>query len=172
MKFRDIISGKRQLSESEMKFQALAMAKEIHTTLAGITFIEMLSVMNPDNPAVKEVQDLETKLNQLSGEVGEFIQKYIPDVADAEAGDDSEIDVDDEDVKSAKAAKAAKTIKESDKPLKHHSVIVSYTKKSDPHRRFEATFKTTHNSDKSETERRAKEAFEAKGRTIYKFDHQ
>lgn len=112
MKFRDIISGKgRPLSESEMKFQALAMAKEIHTTLAGITFIEMLSVMNPDNPAVKEVQDLETKLNQLSAEVGEFIQKYIPDVADAEAGDDSDIEMDDEDVKSAKAAKAVKTSK-------------------------------------------------------------
>jgi hypothetical protein len=129
MKFRDILNGRNDASdvcpvcgqtpcncttikESEMKFQALAMAKEIHTTLAGITFIEMLSVMNPDNPAVKEVQDLETKLNELSAEVGEFIQKYIPDVADAEAGDDSEIEVDDEDVKSAKAAKATKTSKE------------------------------------------------------------
>ncbi len=112
MKFRDIITGKRQLTESEMKFQALSMAKEIHTALASITFIEMLSVMNPENPAVKEVQDLETKLNELSSEVGQFIQKYIPDVADADAGDDSEIKVDDEDVKAAKAAKAVKTSKE------------------------------------------------------------
>lgn len=78
------------LLESEMKFQALSMAKEIHTALASITFIEMLSVMSGDNPAKKEVQELETALNLLTTEVGEFIQKYIPDVADADAGDTEE----------------------------------------------------------------------------------
>lgn len=129
MKFRDIIQDRfnqvrdicqvcgqtpcncTNIKESEMKFQALAMAKEIHTNLASITFIEMLSVMSPDNPAVKEVQDLETKLNQLTGEVGEFIQKYIPNVADAEAGDDSEIEDDEEETK--KPVKAVKQVKES-----------------------------------------------------------
>ena len=91
-----------------MKFQALAKAKEIHTALASITFIEMMSLMSTDNPAKKEVQALETELNDLTARVGEFIQKYIPDVADAEAGDDSEVEVDDEDQKAAKAAKATK----------------------------------------------------------------
>lgn len=132
MKFRDIINGSKIVSEesdicpvcgqtpcncttikeSEMKFQALAMAKEIQTTLAGISFIEMLSVMSPDNPAVSEVKDLESKLDMLAGEVSQFIQKHISAVGDAEAGDDSEIKVDDEDAKSAKAAKAVKTSKE------------------------------------------------------------
>lgn len=130
MKFRDIIQDKTSqvrdvcqvcgqtpcncttIKESEMKFQALAMAKEIQTTLAGISFIEMLSVMSPDNPAVNEVKDLESKLDMLASEVAQFIQKHISDVGDAEAGDDSEIKVDDEDAKSAKAAKAVKTSKE------------------------------------------------------------
>ena len=128
MKFRDIINKPSVVSdicpvcgqtpcncttikESPMKFQALSMAKEIQTTLASISFIEMLSVMNSDNPAKKEVQALETELNDLTGKVGVFIQKYIPDVADAVAGDDSEIEVDDEDQKAANAAKATKTNK-------------------------------------------------------------
>lgn len=106
MRFRDIIEKKvteatdickvcgqtpcNCTSITEMKFQALAMAKQIHTSLASITFIEMLSVMSTENPAKKEVQELETKLNELTAEVGEFIQKYIPDVADADPGDTEE----------------------------------------------------------------------------------
>lgn len=108
MKFRDIINKQVEeksdmcpvcgqtpcnctnISESEMKFQALAKAKEIHTALATITFIEMMSLMSTDNPAKKEVQTLETKLNDLTTEIGEFIQKYIPDVADADPGDTEE----------------------------------------------------------------------------------
>lgn len=105
MKFRDIYEGKKQLTdeqiealqlvaeallENEMKFQALAMAKELHNKLAGLTFIDMLAVMSPDNPAKKEVQNLETAINALTSEVGEFIQKYIPDVADADVGDTEE----------------------------------------------------------------------------------
>lgn len=81
MKFRDIIN---QTSLTEMKFEALSKAKQIHTELAKITFIEMMSLMNPDNPAKKEVQNLETELNVLTTKVGEFIQKYIPDIQNAE----------------------------------------------------------------------------------------
>lgn len=77
---------KELLNESEMKFQALSMAKDLHNKLAGLTFIDMLAVMSPENPAKKEVQALETAINALTTEVGDFIQKYIPDVADAEAG--------------------------------------------------------------------------------------
>lgn len=105
MKFRDIYEGKPSLTEEqvqilqslgeallegEMKFQALGMAKELHNKLAGLTFIDMLAVMSPDNPAKKEVQSLETAINALTGEVGDFIQKYIPDVADADVGDTEE----------------------------------------------------------------------------------
>lgn len=63
-----------------MKYQVLAIAKEVHTRLAELSFIEMLSIMSEDNPAKVEVQDLETKLNQLTTEVGFFIQKHIPHV--------------------------------------------------------------------------------------------
>lgn len=79
------------LGEGEMKYAALSMAKELHTALATLTFIDMLSVMDPKNPAKKEVQELETMINKLTTEVGEFIQKYIPDVADAETDDTDEL---------------------------------------------------------------------------------
>lgn len=92
------------LNEGDMKFQALAMAKEIQNQLASLTFIDMLSVMSPDNPAKKEVQELETKVNALTTEVGDFIQKYIPDVADAEAGDASEIPPEEEEEEPKKPA--------------------------------------------------------------------
>jgi hypothetical protein len=88
MKFRDLIENKpAPMSEADMKFQALAMAKELQNNLAGLSFIDMLAVMAPDNPAKKEIQDFETAINDLTTEVGEFIQKYIPDVADADIGD-------------------------------------------------------------------------------------
>lgn len=104
------------ISESEMKYQALSMAKELHSALAALTFIEMLSVMDPKNPAKKEVQELETMINQLTTNVGEFIQKYIPDVADAETGEvdelpDEESD-EDEDLKDKIKPKAIPKPKE------------------------------------------------------------
>ena len=116
MKFRDIIGKKvvegsdvcpvcgqtpcncTTIKESEMKFQALAKAKEIHTALATVTFIEMMSLMSADNPAKKEVQALETELNDLTARVGDFIQKYIPDVADADPGDTEEYAEPDEEL--------------------------------------------------------------------------
>jgi Skp family chaperone for outer membrane proteins len=86
-------------NESKMKYDALAMAKETHTALAEITFIDMLSVMSNDNPAKKEIQALEKELNDLTTKVGAFIQKYIPDVGeeDLEGKDDKVKDKDDED---------------------------------------------------------------------------
>lgn len=123
MKFRDILEKKiveasdacpvcgqtpcncTSISEAEMKFTALAMAKEIHTQLATVTFIEMLSVMSTDNPAKKEVQALETELNDLTTKVGEFIQKYIPDVADADVGDTEEYAEPEEDEQKEEAKK-------------------------------------------------------------------
>jgi uncharacterized membrane protein YukC len=92
MKFKDFLSIEKEpeINENKMKFEALSIAKDIHGNLANITFLDMIAVMNPDNPAKKEVQELEKKLNDLTGEVGEFIQKYIPDVQDAEVGDERE----------------------------------------------------------------------------------
>ena len=61
---------------------------------------------------------------------------------------------------------------DEDAPLKHHTAIVSYHKNSDPHRRYEARFKTTHNGGKEETEKRVKTAFSAKGRSVYNIVHE
>jgi hypothetical protein len=114
------------MAEGDMKFQALGMAKQLHNKLAGLTFIDMLSVMSADNPAKKEVQDLETAINALTTEVGDFIQKYIPDVADADVGDTEEYaepeepeEVEEpEEPKEPKDAKPATTDKAKNKKIK------------------------------------------------------
>jgi hypothetical protein len=61
---------------------------------------------------------------------------------------------------------------EADAPLKHHTARVSYHKEGDPHRRYEAIFKTTHNGGKEETEKRAKAAFAAKKKIVYDIVHE
>lgn len=99
MKFKELIL------EGEMRFQALAAAKEIHSKLADITFIEMLSMMSSSNPAKKEVQELESDINELTNKVGNFIQKYIPNVADAESDDVDELPEDPEEEKPIKKEK-------------------------------------------------------------------
>lgn len=99
MKFKELIL------EGEMRFQALAAAKEIHSQLADITFIEMLSMMSSSNPAKKEVQELESDINELTNKVGNFIQKYIPDVADAESDDVDELPEEPEEEKPIKKEK-------------------------------------------------------------------
>lgn len=97
MKFRDFINQDTHINEGEMRYQALAMAKEVHSQLADLTFVEMLSVMNPNNPAKKEVQELEKKLNDLTREVGDFVIKYMPDVAGSEADEVDEIPAEEEE---------------------------------------------------------------------------
>jgi hypothetical protein len=76
-----------EFNESDMKYQALAMIKDIHTQLAQISFVDVMAIMNPDNPAKKEIQSFETKINDLTTDIGQLVQKYIPDVADADPGD-------------------------------------------------------------------------------------
>jgi hypothetical protein len=61
---------------------------------------------------------------------------------------------------------------EVEAPLKHHTARVSYHKEGDPHRRYEAIFKTTHNGGKEETEKRAKAAFSAKKKIVYGIVHE
>ncbi len=63
-------------------------------------------------------------------------------------------------------------VAESEAPLKHHNARVSYHKEGDPHRRYEAIFKTTHNGGKEETEKRAKAAFAAKKKIVYDIVHE
>jgi len=63
-------------------------------------------------------------------------------------------------------------VAETEAPLKHHTARVSYHKEGDPHRRYEAIFKTTHNGGKEETEKRAKAAFAAKKKIVYNIVHE
>ena len=63
-------------------------------------------------------------------------------------------------------------VAEDEAPLKHHTARVSYHKEGDPHRRYEAIFKTTHNGGKEETEKRAKAAFAAKKKIVYDIVHE
>jgi hypothetical protein len=63
-------------------------------------------------------------------------------------------------------------VAEGEAPLKHHTARVSYHKEGDPHRRYEAIFKTTHNGGKEETEKRAKAAFAAKKKIVYNIVHE
>jgi hypothetical protein len=63
-------------------------------------------------------------------------------------------------------------VAESEAPLKHHNARVSYHKEGDPHRRYEAIFKTTHSGGKEETEKRAKAAFAAKKKIVYNIVHE
>jgi hypothetical protein len=63
-------------------------------------------------------------------------------------------------------------VAEAEAPLKHHTARVSYHKEGDPHRRYEAIFKTTHNGGKEETEKRAKAAFAAKKKIVYDIVHE
>lgn len=39
MKFKDFINQDAHINEGEMKYQALAMAKEVHSQLADLTFV-------------------------------------------------------------------------------------------------------------------------------------
>lgn len=100
------------LGESEMKYKALAMAKELHTALAELTFIEMLSVMDPKNPAKKEVQELETMINKLTTNVGDFIQKHITSVADASTSDVNELPDEEEEAEDKTKPKSPPKAKE------------------------------------------------------------
>ena len=72
----------------------------------------------------------------------------------------------------AKAKADRQGVAEAEAPLKHHTARVSYRKEGDPHRRYEAIFKTTHNGGKEETEKRAKAAFAAKKKIVYDIVHE
>lgn len=82
MNFRDLL--RNNVNESEIKFQALSVMKEMHSNLADITFLDVLAVMAEDNPLKKDVQKLEVQLNTLTKNVSDFIEKTMVDAVDME----------------------------------------------------------------------------------------
>lgn len=94
MKFTDYLADnieeyrEQKLHESEVKYQALLKMKEIQNSLSAITFIDILSVMKEENPLKKVVAELETKVNDLTNEVGKFVTDNMADATDIEASDE------------------------------------------------------------------------------------
>lgn len=96
MKFRDLVEGRLPkeeaqevtVTENEVKFQALAKMKEIQSALADLTFLDVIAVMNPENPLKKEVQKMETQINDLTKVVGDFVEANMADAT--EVGDEPE----------------------------------------------------------------------------------
>lgn len=108
MKFRDIISGKETLNESEVKFEALAIMKKIHSSLATLSFVDVIAKMREENPLRKDVNELEKALNVLTTQVGEFVTNNLEDAVDLEQADvqDKEDNAEEEEEKEIKKAEA------------------------------------------------------------------
>jgi len=118
MNFRDLL--KNNIDESEIKFQALSVMKEMHSNLADITFLDVLAVMSEDNPLKKDVQKLEIELNTLTKNVSDFIEKNMNDAVDMEQVEieketEKETEKEELEIKKAAAAKPAINVKTSDK---------------------------------------------------------
>jgi hypothetical protein len=118
MKFRDVINGKvvsadTTIVEAEVKFQALAVMKEIHSALADLSFVDVIAKMREENPLRKDVTELEKELNELTNKVGQFVTDNLADSVELEQADveDKEIEKEEQkELEKEKAASAAKAI--------------------------------------------------------------
>ena len=81
MKFTDFLKTEN-LTESEIKFQALNTMKEIQQTLSALSFLDVIALMKEDNPLKKNVHDLENTLHKLTTDVGQFINDNMEDAVD------------------------------------------------------------------------------------------
>jgi hypothetical protein len=125
----------------------------------------------------KQGQNEDVQIDELSNDT---LAKYKTAAAADAKKADSEGDYKRGDKRFSGIVKATKKqfandeqgVAEDEAPLKHHTARVSYHKEGDPHRRYEAIFKTTHNGGKEETEKRAKAAFAAKKKIVYDIVHE
>lgn len=110
--FRELIQPKDseevKIDESEIKFQALANMKEIHSALAELTFLDVIQVMREENPLKKDVQKFEEELNALTEKVGKFVTDNMKDAVEMEQADieDEEENKEEENEKEIKKAEA------------------------------------------------------------------
>jgi len=82
MKFKFFLERKEDFEQdNDVKYQALTIAKNVHTRLAKLSFIDMLYLMNSDNPAKSEIKEIEAELNQLTNKVGAFIEKHFHNIS-------------------------------------------------------------------------------------------
>ena len=112
MKFRDLLKKDievhtQEVNENEIKFEALAVMKEIHSALAELSFVDVIAKMREENPLKKDVNALEKELNALTTKVGEFVTNNLEDAVDMEQADIEDAEVEKEEKKDLEVKKSA-----------------------------------------------------------------
>jgi hypothetical protein len=67
-------------NEKDMRFEALQMLRQTQAALTEINFLEVISLMRPENPHKKTILQFEEDLNDLTNRIGAFIQEAKNDV--------------------------------------------------------------------------------------------
>jgi len=57
-----------------IKYDALQALRNTQAELTRINFLDVISMMSPNNPLIKDVYQFEENLNELTGKIGFFIQ--------------------------------------------------------------------------------------------------
>lgn len=109
--FKDYL--KTELTESEVKFQALEEMKAIQTTLGSISFISVISVMKEDNPLKGQIHEFENQLHELTVGVSKFINDNLKDAVDV-TDEEREANVDNAVKDAEDEAKVAKKAPKED----------------------------------------------------------
>jgi hypothetical protein len=85
MKFANLLVT---LNEGSVKLEAIKNLKNIQAQLTTINFLDVLSVMNNDNPLKKDVESFEGILTDLRVKMEEFINANQYDATDPEDNPD------------------------------------------------------------------------------------
>ena len=90
---------KVNLQENEIKLAAIIGLKEIQAQLTGINFLEVISVMAPENPLKQQVEEFEVSLASLRQSIESFVVDNQFDAAEEpEEEPEAEAEPEDEDV--------------------------------------------------------------------------
>jgi hypothetical protein len=86
----------QHIQENQIKYQALQLLREVQADLTRINFLEVLSLMKAENPLRKDINKYETILNDLTTEIGKFIQDNKDEVDYSDTSDDSKEESEDD----------------------------------------------------------------------------
>ena len=96
-KFKQFLQN--DINENEIKFEALAIMKEIHSALAELSFVDVIAKMREENPLKKDINALEKELNELTTKVGQFVTDNLEDAVDMEQADIEDAEIEKEESK-------------------------------------------------------------------------
>ena len=68
------------INEVDMRFEALAMLREIQSQLVGTSFLQVIALMKEQNPLRGEVLAFQDDLDELTAKIGEFVKKAKDEV--------------------------------------------------------------------------------------------